>query len=168
MGPILAHIRPSRPGGRWQLPAAGPGHLVWAHRPLILEIGCGTGTSTAAMALQEPDFDVLAVEVYRKGLAQLLSTIDREGIENIRLIRGDALDVLEHLLPSGSLTAARVFSRTPGPRPAITSGGCCSRALWRCYPTVCARAALCMWPPITRITPSTSPRSETANPRCGD
>ncbi|MBN7399256.1 tRNA (guanosine(46)-N7)-methyltransferase TrmB [Mycobacteroides abscessus subsp. abscessus] len=84
--------------------------------PLILEIGCGTGTSTAAMALQEPDFDVLAVEVYRKGLAQLLSAIDREGIENIRLIRGDALDVLEHLLPSGSLTAARVFFPDPWPK----------------------------------------------------
>lgn len=84
--------------------------------PLILEIGCGTGTSTAAMALQEPDFDVLAVEVYRKGLAQLLSAIDREGIENIRLIRGDALDVLEYLLPSGSLTAARVFFPDPWPK----------------------------------------------------
>lgn len=84
--------------------------------PLILEIGCGTGTSTAAMALEEPDFDVLAVEVYRKGLAQLLSAIDREGIENIRLIRGDALDVLEHLLPSGSLTAARVFFPDPWPK----------------------------------------------------
>lgn len=133
MGPILAHIRPSRPGGRWQLPAAGPGHLVWAHRPLILEIGCGTGTSTAAMALQEPDFDVLAVEVYRKGLAQLLSTIDREGIENIRLIRGDALDVLEHLLPSGSLTAARVFSRTlaqgPPSQAAAAAAGHCGAAI---------------------------------------
>ncbi|WP_264920720.1 tRNA (guanosine(46)-N7)-methyltransferase TrmB [Mycobacteroides chelonae] len=84
--------------------------------PLILEIGCGTGTSTAAMALEEPQFDVLAVEVYRKGLAQLLSAIDREGIENIRLIRGDALDVLEYLLPSGSLTAARVFFPDPWPK----------------------------------------------------
>ncbi|MFD6195297.1 tRNA (guanosine(46)-N7)-methyltransferase TrmB [Mycobacteriaceae bacterium NPDC060252] len=84
--------------------------------PLILEIGCGTGTSTAAMALEEPQFDVLAVEVYRKGLAQLLSAIDREGIENIRLIRGDALDVLEYLLPSGTLTAARVFFPDPWPK----------------------------------------------------
>ncbi|MUM21516.1 tRNA (guanosine(46)-N7)-methyltransferase TrmB [Mycobacterium sp. CBMA271] len=84
--------------------------------PLILEIGCGTGTSTAAMALEEPQFDVLAVEVYRKGLAQLLSAIDREGIENVRLIRGDALDVLEQLLPSGSLTAARVFFPDPWPK----------------------------------------------------
>src|SRR5512135_3662243 len=63
--------------------------------PLVLEIGCGTGTSTAAMAKEEPHVDVVAVEVYRKGLAQLLAAIDREQITNIRLIRGDGLDVLE-------------------------------------------------------------------------
>ncbi|MBA0046423.1 tRNA (guanosine(46)-N7)-methyltransferase TrmB [Mycobacteroides sp. LB1] len=97
-------------------PPLEPARWFGRTSPLILEIGCGTGTSTAAMALEEPQFDVLAVEVYRKGLAQLLSAIDREGIENVRLIRGDALDVLEHLLPSGSLTAARVFFPDPWPK----------------------------------------------------
>ena len=46
--------------------------------PIVLEIGCGTGTSTLAMAQAEPDLDVVAVEVYRRGLAQLLCGIDRE------------------------------------------------------------------------------------------
>lgn len=84
--------------------------------PLILEIGCGTGTSTLAMAQAEPDLDVVAVEVYRRGLAQLLSGIDREGVTNIRLIRGDGTDVLEHLLGSGSLTGIRVFFPDPWPK----------------------------------------------------
>ena len=44
--------------------------------PVVLEIGCGTGTSTLAMAQAEPHIDVVAVEVYRRGLAQLLSAID--------------------------------------------------------------------------------------------
>jgi len=56
--------------------------------PLVLEIGCGTGTSTLAMAQFEPEVDVIAVEVYRRGLAQLLSAIERENVPNIRLIRG--------------------------------------------------------------------------------
>ena len=46
--------------------------------PVVLEIGCGTGTSTLAMAQAEPHIDVVAVEVYRRGLAQLLSG---EGVE---------------------------------------------------------------------------------------
>jgi len=84
--------------------------------PLILEIGCGTGTSTLAMAQSEPDFDVIAVEVYRRGLAQLMGGIDREGVTNIRLIRGDGVDVLEHLVDPGTLTGVRVFFPDPWPK----------------------------------------------------
>jgi tRNA (guanine-N7-)-methyltransferase len=92
-----------------------------APRPLVCEIGCGTGTSTLAMAQAEPDVDVIAVEVYRRGLAQLLSAIDRTSedpnpVTNIRLIRGDAVDVLEHLLPPASLTGVRVFFPDPWPK----------------------------------------------------
>ena len=84
--------------------------------PLVLEIGCGTGTSTIAMARSEPNVDVIAVEVYRRGLAQLLSAIDREDATNIRLIRGDAVDVLEQLLGSGLLSGVRVFFPDPWPK----------------------------------------------------
>ena len=84
--------------------------------PLVLEIGCGTGTSTLAMAQLEPEVDVIAVEVYRRGLAQLLSAIDRENVTNIRLIRGDAVDVLENLITPGSLSGVRVFFPDPWPK----------------------------------------------------
>ena len=83
---------------------------------VVLEIGCGTGTSTAAMAEDEPHVDVVAVEVYRKGLAQLLGAIDREQITNIRLIRGDGVDVLEHMFAPESLTGVRVFFPDPWPK----------------------------------------------------
>lgn len=96
-------------------PAAWFGHPA-SERGLILEIGCGTGTSTVAMACTEPELDVIAVEVYRRGLAQLLSAIDRHGVTNIRLIRGDGVDVLEHLLTPGSLTGVRVFFPDPWPK----------------------------------------------------
>lgn len=83
---------------------------------LVCEIGCGTGTSTVAMAQAEPDIDVIAVEVYRRGLAQLLSGIDRHGIANIRLVRGDGVDVLEQLIAPGTLTGVRVFFPDPWPK----------------------------------------------------
>jgi tRNA (guanine-N7-)-methyltransferase len=84
--------------------------------PVVLEIGCGSGTSTLAMASNEPDVDVIAVEVYRRGLAQLLCAIDRERVGNIRLIRGNGIDVLEHLIASGSLIGVRVFFPDPWPK----------------------------------------------------
>jgi tRNA (guanine-N7-)-methyltransferase len=83
---------------------------------LVCEIGCGTGTSTLAMAQTEPDIDVIAVEVYRRGLAQLLNAIDRTGVSNIRLVRGDGVDVLEHVIGSESLTGVRVFFPDPWPK----------------------------------------------------
>ena len=102
--------------------ADGPAPLLdteaWFGRsaPVVLEIGCGTGTSTLAMAKAEPDLDVVAVEVYRRGLAQLLSAIDREGVTNIRLVRGDGVDVLEHMFGPESLTGVRVFFPDPWPK----------------------------------------------------
>lgn len=84
--------------------------------PVVLEIGCGSGTSTLAMAKDEPGVDVIAVEVYRRGLAQLLSAIDREEVGNIRLIRGNAVDVLQYLIAPGSLSGVRVFFPDPWPK----------------------------------------------------
>jgi tRNA (guanine-N7-)-methyltransferase len=68
------------------------------------------------MAKAEPHLDVVAVEVYKRGLAQLLSAIDREGVTNIRLVRGDGVDVLEHMFGPESLTGVRVFFPDPWPK----------------------------------------------------
>ena len=59
---------------------------------------------------------MVAVEVYRRGLAQLLSAIAREGVTNIRLVRGDGVDVLEHMFGPDSLTGVRVFFPDPWPK----------------------------------------------------
>jgi tRNA (guanine-N7-)-methyltransferase len=98
-----------------------PGAVDWAQwfgrrAPLVCEIGCGTGTSTLAMALAEPEIDVIAVEVYRRGLAQLLAAVDRAGAQNIRMVRGDGVDVLGHLLAPASLSGVRVFFPDPWPK----------------------------------------------------
>src|ERR1700758_5545958 len=68
--------------------------------PVVLEIGCGTGTTTVAMAKEEPHIDVVAVEVYKRGLAQLLG----------------GLDVLEHMFGTESLAGVRVFFPDPWPK----------------------------------------------------
>jgi tRNA (guanine-N7-)-methyltransferase len=84
--------------------------------PLILEIGCGTGTSTAAMAAAEPETDVIAVDVYRPGIAQLVGAVRRADLDNIRIIRGDAVIVLKNMLEPASLTGVRVFFPDPWPK----------------------------------------------------
>lgn len=84
--------------------------------PLIIEIGSGTGTATAAMAKAEPEVNLVAIEVYRPGIAQLVQQVEREEITNIRILRGDAVEVLENMLTSESLTGVRVFFPDPWPK----------------------------------------------------
>ena len=96
----------SVPGAR-RCPAASKRH------------GAGSGLSSVCApvtAQAEPHLDVVAVEVYRRGLAQLLTGIDREGATNIRLVRGDGIDVLEHMFGPDSLTGVRVFFPDPWPK----------------------------------------------------
>lgn len=100
--------------------------------PVVLEIGSGSGTSTLAMAKAEPHVDVIAVDVYRRGLAQLLCAIDKVGSDgiNIRLILGNAVDVLQHLIAPDSLCGVRVFFPDPWPKARHHKRACYSRPPW--------------------------------------
>ncbi len=84
--------------------------------PLVLEIGSGTGESTAAQAAAAPETDHLAVEVFEPGLAQLLMRIDEAGLANLRLLRGDAVDLLRERVPAGSLHGVRIYFPDPWPK----------------------------------------------------
>jgi tRNA (guanine-N7-)-methyltransferase len=84
--------------------------------PLRLEIGSGMGETTAALAAAETDTDHVAVEVYPPGLAQLLMRLEEQGLENLRLLRGDAVVVLSELVAPGTLAGLRVYYPDPWPK----------------------------------------------------
>ena len=84
--------------------------------PLVLEIGPGTGESTAALASAEPDTDHLAVEVFEPGLARLLMRIEETALTNLRLLRGDAVELLRERVPDASLAGIRIFFPDPWPK----------------------------------------------------
>src|SRR3954463_14929737 len=71
--------------------------------PLIVEIGSGVGEATAALAAARPVYDVLALEVWRPGVADTLWRLAEAGADNVRLIGVDAVWFLEHLVPPGGL-----------------------------------------------------------------
>lgn len=84
--------------------------------PLVLEIGSGSGESTAAMAAAAPEVDHIAVEVYEPGLAQLLMRIVELGLTNVALLRGDAVALLRERVPPESLAGIRIFFPDPWPK----------------------------------------------------
>ena len=92
-----------------------PPALFGRQAPLVLEIGSGMGDATAAMAAADPDRDYLAVEVHTPGIANLLDLAERHGLGNLRVARGDALDLVR-AMPEGSLDAVHVFFPDPWPK----------------------------------------------------
>ncbi|MCW3479854.1 tRNA (guanosine(46)-N7)-methyltransferase TrmB [Neisseriaceae bacterium JH1-16] len=84
--------------------------------PKILEIGFGMGTATAEIARTCPDNDYLGVEVHSPGVGNLLKLIGEQEITNLRIIRHDAVEVIDHMLPDGSLDGIHIFFPDPWPK----------------------------------------------------
>jgi len=82
----------------------------------IVEIGSGTGTSTAAMAPLEAETNIIAVELYKPGLAKLMGQVVRNDLDNIRMVRGDGVEVLVRMFEPESLDGLRVFFPDPWPK----------------------------------------------------
>jgi tRNA (guanine-N7-)-methyltransferase len=83
--------------------------------PVVLEIGFGMGDSTATMAAADPARDFLAVEVHTPGIGNLLALVGERGLRNVRVARGDAMELVRRIA-SGSLDAVHVFFPDPWPK----------------------------------------------------
>lgn len=86
------------------------------HAPRILEIGFGMGESTAQIASSNPDKDYLALEVHTPGVGSLLKQIEGMGLQNIRIIQHDAVEVLEKMIPDCSLSGVHIYFPDPWPK----------------------------------------------------
>jgi tRNA (guanine-N7-)-methyltransferase len=82
-------------------------------RPRILEIGFGMGETTAAIAQLRPEDDFLAIEVHLPGVGALLKRIGELNLTNLRLIRHDAVEVLEHMIAEDSLDGIHIYFADP-------------------------------------------------------
>ncbi len=92
-----------------------PVQVFGREAPLNLEIGFGMGQSLAEMAEQAPEQDFIGVEVHQPGCGALLMEMEQRGLDNIRIYRADALDVLELAIPEEALD--RILLLFPDPWP---------------------------------------------------
>jgi tRNA (guanine-N7-)-methyltransferase len=84
--------------------------------PLVVEIGSGIGESTAGLAATRPSYDVLALEVWRPGVADGLARVAEAGVTNVRFCSVDAVWSMEHLVAEGSLAGLWTFFPDPWPK----------------------------------------------------
>ena len=113
-------------GPRYALPGADEDPLDLARlgalgaataiRQWVLEIGPGMGEATLAMAAAEPTTGIIAVEVHTRGVARLLTALEAEGIGNVRVVHGDAVELLRHRIAPGALAGIRLWFPDPWPK----------------------------------------------------
>ncbi len=81
--------------------------------PTILEIGFGMGEATAHIASLMPEKNFLCCEVHEPGVGALLKRIGEQGLQNIRIVQHDAVEVLDHMLNPGTLAGIHIFFPDP-------------------------------------------------------
>ena len=98
---------------RYGIPFPQP---ITSSKPLVLEIGSGMGETTAEIAKAHPEAEFVAVEVHGPGVGSLLNRIHSEKLDNLRVVRHDAVEVLERMVADGALAAAHIFFPDPWPK----------------------------------------------------
>lgn len=81
--------------------------------PLVLEIGCGMGETTAAIAQAHPEVDFLGCEVFAAGVGALSKLLDEKALNNVRICRHDAMEVVRDMIPDASLSGIHIFFPDP-------------------------------------------------------
>ena len=96
--------------------ALDPVELFGNENPLIIEIGFGMGSATACLAEQNPQINYLGIEVHRPGIGRLFWEIEKRGIKNIRVMEGDAAEVLRQKIKDNTISGFHIFFPDPWPK----------------------------------------------------
>lgn len=90
-----------------------PAQVFGRKAPLTLEVGFGNGAALSMMAAADPATDFIGIEVHRPGVGRLLLELERQGLENVRIYREDAVPVMQHCLPPACLDRLLLFFPDP-------------------------------------------------------
>jgi tRNA (guanine-N7-)-methyltransferase len=83
---------------------------------VIIEIGFGMGDATAEIAKAHPGNGYIAIEVHPPGIGKLLSLIEEHALSNVRIIEGDAIEILETMFADHSVNGFHLFFPDPWPK----------------------------------------------------
>jgi len=80
---------------------------------LKLEIGIGNGDALIHMAASDSRSLYLGVEVHEPGIGRCLNQINQRELANVRLIKHDAIEVLQHMISPATLDSVLLFFPDP-------------------------------------------------------
>ena len=89
------------------------GELFKNSHDVTLEIGFGNGDSLLEMAIQQPNQNFLGIEVYEAGVGRLINEANKNQLSNLRIIKEDAVEVLQNHIADDSLSKFQLFFPDP-------------------------------------------------------
>ncbi|MBE6381239.1 MAG: methyltransferase domain-containing protein [Lentisphaerae bacterium] len=86
------------------------------HCMLELDMGCGKGSFTTELAKRHPERLILAADVLSGRLRKLVKRNQREGVENMRVLKAEGRMLIARLLPDGVLDRLHILCPDPWPK----------------------------------------------------
>ena len=80
---------------------------------LVFEIGFGMGDSLVAMAAEHPERDYIGIDVHPPGIGTILRDIKIADLKNLRVMQGDAMEVLQTCFEDNELDRVQIFFPDP-------------------------------------------------------
>ena len=81
--------------------------------PVVLEIGFGMGKSLVEMCQANPHLNYIGIEVHTPGVGKILRDADDENVQNLRVFKDDAIEVLAQCIPDDSLQSVQLYFPDP-------------------------------------------------------
>ena len=81
--------------------------------PVVLEIGFGNGDNLAEMAADQPEHNFFGIEVHEPGVGACIMKALAGELQNVRVMRHDAVEVLRDMIPDESLSRVNLFFPDP-------------------------------------------------------
>ena len=82
----------------------------------VLEIGFGSGESLVQEADERPEIDFVGIEVHEPGVGRCLIAARDRGLTNLKIIKHDAVEVLQRQIGDGAFKRIKLFFPDPWPK----------------------------------------------------
>ena len=84
--------------------------------PAELDMGCGAGSFTVALAAKYPSRQIIAADVMLGRLRKVVKKAERAGLENLSVLRVEARYLIGMMLPDASLDRIHLLCPDPWPK----------------------------------------------------
>ncbi len=84
--------------------------------PVILDIGFGNGEDLFHQAKLYPNYNFIGMEVYIAGIGSLLKRVHDDQLTNVRVMNGDAVEIISKNIANNSLARVQLLFPDPWPK----------------------------------------------------